>query len=449
MPSRNLIILILAATASLLCYHTASRNHYGGLLASAIGEINTTFVRPVDDRDLFEGAMDGMVQQLDPYSDFIDPEELAEFQEDIDQKFGGVGIVVEINRESGRLTVLSPLPDTPAFAAGMRAGDQILAINDTNTKGFQTTDAVKLMRGEPGTELTVTVLHLGDTEPVEMRLTRAIIPVASVLGDVRNPDGTWQFTLEEDAEIGFIRLSTFGEKTASELQDTISSMEDRIKGLIIDLRGNGGGLLNTAVEICDLFIDEGKIVSIRGRDPADQRDYEASPDNTLFPDLPMVVLVDGFSASASEITAACLQDNGRAIVVGTRSWGKGTVQNVVPFEGGRSALKLTVATYWRPSGNNIHRHVDATDEDGWGVSPNEGYAVDTDEETMTKILLLRRQRDKVKINGETQEPASSGDKEDSKLPDITGFTDPQLERAIQAIRELINKTPATPQPRAV
>lgn len=473
MPSRNLITLILAAILSLLCYHTASRNHYGGLLSTAIGEIHSTFVRPVDDRKLFEGAMEGMVRQLDPYSDYIDPEELSEFQEEIDQKFGGIGIVVEINRDTERLTVLSPLPDTPAAAAGIRAGDQILAINGKSTLGYQISDAVKLMRGDPGTELTVSILHVGADEPIDVKLKRAIIPVASVLGDVRNADGTWQYTLRSHPDIGYVRLTTFGEKTADELRDTLSAIQPGIKGLILDLRSNGGGLLSSAVDICDMFIREGAIVSIRGRAENDRRDYEASEATTLFPDLPMVVLIDGFSASASEITAACLQDNDRAIVVGTRSWGKGTVQNVMPFEGGRSALKLTIATYWRPSGNNIHRHVDATDDDPWGVTPTDGYLVEVDDQTRTKIVLLRLERDKVEL-GEPIEPKdlapvdeastetadadtdevvpgkeplgeekpsdiaaeSRTASDEPPLPDITGFEDPQLLRAIEAIEEL-------------
>ena len=197
MPARNLVILILAAIVSLLCYRTASRNHYGGLLAGAIGEIKDTFVRPVDDRELFEGAMDGMVRELDPYSDYISPEELTGFQEDLDQKFGGIGIVVEVDRDSELLTVLSPLPDTPAFAAGMRAGDVILAINGRSTEGFQIRDAVELMRGDPGTSLTITVRHVGETATIDMELERAIIPIASVMGDVRNLDGSWDFTLED------------------------------------------------------------------------------------------------------------------------------------------------------------------------------------------------------------------------------------------------------------
>lgn len=473
MPSRNLITLILAAIVSLLCYHTASRNHYGGLLSTAIGEIHSAFVRPVDDRKLFEGAMEGMVRQLDPYSDYIDPDELSEFQEEIDQKFGGIGIVVEINRETERLTVLSPLPDTPAAAAGIRAGDQILAIDGKSTLGYQISDAVKLMRGDPGTELTVSILHVGADEPIDVTLKRAIIPVASVLGDVRNADGTWQYTLRSHPDIGYVRLTTFGEKTADELRETLSTIEPDIKGLILDLRSNGGGLLSTAVDICDMFISEGAIVSIRGRARDDRRDYEASEAATLFPDLPMVVLIDGFSASASEITAACLQDNDRAIVVGTRSWGKGTVQNVMPFEGGKSALKLTIATYWRPSGNNIHRHVDATDDEPWGVTPTDGYLVEVDDQTRTKIVLLRLERDKVDM-GEPIEPedlapvddassepadleaddleadeepldnestsdttAENPSNEDAPpLPDITGFEDPQLQRAIEAINEL-------------
>ena len=457
MPARNLIILFLSAVISLLCYHTASRNHYGGLLATAIGEINETFVRPVDDRDLFEGAMDGMVRQLDPYSDYIDPDELAEFKEDLDQKFGGIGILVEVNSKTNRLTVLSPLPDTPASEAGMRAGDQILAIDGKSTEGFQIRDAVDLMRGDPGTSLLVTVLHAGDSESVDMELERAIIPIASVRGDVRNADGTWQFRLEDHPRIGLVRLATFGEKTAQEIRDTIRKLEGKIDGLILDVRGNGGGLLNSAIDVCNLFVDEGGIVSIRGRLESEYRDYYADPSSTVMRDLPLVVLIDGFSASASEITAGCLQDHGRAVVVGTRSWGKGTVQNVMPFEGGKSALKLTVATYWRPSGNNIHRHVDATDEDAWGVTPDEGCLVETDELTFTKIFLLRRKRDRVttdeevtdveesgsdqvteEVVGENESDTDTEDDKESKLPDITGFEDPQMKRAVEVIKELIS-----------
>ena len=311
------------------------------------------------------------------------------------------------------------------------------------------------MRGDPGTSLTVTVRHIGETKSIDMELERAIIPIASVLGDVRNPDGSWQFTLEDHPTLGFIRIVSFGAKTADELQDTLNLLKS-IDGLIIDLRGNGGGLLNSAIEVCDLFINEGKIVSIRGREKRNWRDYSASKATTICPDLPMVILADGYSASASEIIAGCLQDHHRATIVGTRTWGKGTVQNVLPFEGGRSALKLTVATYWRPSGENIHRHVDATDDDPWGVTPNEGCEVKVDEETLAKIIVLRRERDKVQIKTDGSpdieaevsdvvesveksgaQPANSDDV--SPLPNITGFEDPQLKRAIETIQKLIGK----------
>jgi len=460
MPARNLVILILAAIVSMVCYHTASRNHYGGLLANAIGEINETFVRPVDDRSLFEGAMDGMIRELDPYSDYISPEELSDFQEDLDQKFGGIGIVVEFDPDADRITVMSPLPDTPAIAAGIRAGDQILAIDDQNVEGFQIREAVDLMRGDPGTEIRLSILHLGEEEPEEITLNRAIIPVASVIGDKRLENGTWDYTLRDHPNIGMVRLSAFGEKTAAELRTTLTWIEPLVDGVILDLRRNGGGLLSAAVEICDLFLDEGTIVSIRGRDPSDWRDYSANPKSTIFKK-PLVVLINGYSASASEITAGCLQDHDRAIIVGERSWGKGTVQNVMPFEGGHSALKLTVATYWRPSGKNIHRHVDAKEEDAWGVTPDEGYLVETTDEVAVKIMRLRVKRDKViedevptasetvnqaeprdqteETSGDTQSDANEDKPKKRDDSDLIGFEDPQRQRAIDAILELIEQ----------
>ena len=463
MPTRNLVILVITTLVSMVCYRTAARNHYGALLAHAIGEIDAKFVREVDQRDLFEGAMKGMVEELDPYSGYISPEELQAFSEELGQEFGGIGIQVEVNRETKRLTVLSPLPDTPAYTAGMRAGDQILAIDGTDTENFQILDAVKLMRGEPGSKLVVTVLHAGENETVDMELERAIIPIASVLGDVRNPDGTWQFQLEKHPKIGYIRLATFGQKTATELKATLQELRPKIKGLILDLRGNGGGLLDVAVDVCDIFIEaDKKIVSIRGRDRKEWKDHVAANDPQFDMDVPMVVLVDGYSASAAEIMAACLQDHGRAKIVGMRSWGKGTVQSVMHFEGGRSRLKLTVATYWRPNGHNIHRHVDATADDNWGVTPNEGCLVEVDEETLTKIVYQRRERDKVNIDKQppadtetdvsedveddqtatipidSASTANESDEEKRSLPDIEGFEDPQLQRAIEVIREEID-----------
>ncbi len=194
-------------------------------------------------------------------------------------------------------------------------------------------------------------------------------------------------------------------------------------------------------------VDQGTIVSIRGRDPRRWRDYTASPTNTLLLSLPMVVLVDGYSASASEIMAACMQDNGRAIIVGERSWGKGTVQNVLPFEGGKSALKLTVATYWRPNGQNIHRHRDMTENDAWGVSPNEGYEVKLTDEQYRQVVLARRERDYVQRETKDTDDVA----EDSALPEEiettseakpvpADFADPQLQRAIEALEDWISRS---------
>ena len=490
MPFRNLIILSSIGFFSLVCYSKAIRSHYGSLLAAAIGEVTQEYVEPVDKRELLEGALDGMLRQLDPYSEYISPDDLVKFEEEIDQEFGGVGIVVEVNPQTRRLTVLSPLPDTPAYHAGLRAGDMILSIDGQSTDGFIVTDAVDLMRGKPGTSVQLTILHAGQEEPFDLALERAIIPIASVLGDQRRPDGSWDFALREQPKLAFVRLVTFGDQTASELRQTLSSLAEsnQFDGLILDLRGNAGGLLTAAVAVADMFIDEGAIVSIRGRRENDRRDFEATRPTTIWRDVPMVVLVNRWSASASEIVAACLQDHQRATIVGERTWGKGTVQNVLSFEGGKSALKLTTATYWRPSGRNIHRGREAQEKDEWGVRPDPTEEVRLTDAEFEKVMLLRRDRDygpapadpadsapadsasnvspgtaapagaesgplpdeadfPARQRQETGDPQPDSARENSPSVDaevdLEGFVDPQLKRAIEVLnRQLAARTSA-------
>ncbi|MEX0714621.1 MAG: S41 family peptidase [Pirellulales bacterium] len=433
MSRRNLNLLLAISIVSFACYKKADsayRSHYGrmfGTFVEVLSQIDAHYVEKVDDRDLFEGALTGMVKRLDPYSAYIPPAESTEFRESLDQQFGGIGIEVSWDPQTKLLTVLSPLVGSPAYDAGILAGDKILLIDGESTEGFNIQDAVQRLKGQPGEPVRLTVLHEGDSRPVDIDLKRAIIEVDTVLGDTRAADGSWNFFLN-DTKIGYIRVVGFGERTTSELQRALAHLaREKAEGLVLDLRYNAGGLLKSATSTCDLFIKRGRIVSTRGRDRTDREVFEASG-NAPYADLPLVVLMNRFSASASEVVAACLQDHGRAAVVGERSFGKGTVQNVIPLEEGKSVLKLTIATYWRPSDRNIDRGKNAKEEDAWGVTPNPGLEVKLTDEELRRVVEERRQRDVVRRPGSVQSVQTD--------PPF----DPQLQKALDYLK---NKGGAT------
>jgi carboxyl-terminal processing protease len=279
------------------------------------------------------------------------------------------------------------------------------------------------MRGRPGDPVKLLVRHADELDPVDITIVREVIVVQSVLGDTRREDGAWEYHLEQDPRIGYLRITTFGKHTVEELQNILA--DSPYEALLIDLRGNAGGLLNAAVETCDLFIATGPIVSTRGREGVVRHTYPATGQTAVESEMPIAVLVNGFSASASEIVSACLQDYGRAVVVGDRTWGKGTVQNILEMEGGQSALRLTTATYWRPSGENIHRHKEADETEAWGVRPNEGFEVVYDEEEAMRVFEDRRARD-INRRATPEEPV----------------VDRQLERALDYLDETLGETGA-------
>ena len=433
MPVRNLLTLFLAALLSLMCHVKADRNRYATTVSEAMDLITFNYLEDVGYRDLYENAMRGMAEGLDPYSSYISPADYQRFQEELDQEFGGIGILVEFNRETNRLLVMSPLFDTPAARAGVRAGDVILAIDGRDTSGISFREAIELIRGKPGEPVRLTILHPGEQSPIDVEMLRAIIPIESVLGDGRRTDGGWDFQLQDDPRITYIRLINFGENTVTELSEVLQGRQT--EALILDLRDNAGGLLDAAVGTCNLFLDEGTIVTIRGRDGEVQRTFEADGSPLLPSDLPVVVLVNHFSASASEIVAACLQDHKRAKIIGQRSWGKGTVQNVIQIEAGRAALKLTTASYWRPSGKNIHRLKEATDEDEWGVRPDPGFEVILTDEQADGIRQRRRDKD----IGATSKPAPAAaqNKDASKPAEPAG--DPQLQKALEYLQPQLGR----------
>ncbi len=429
MPLRNLVAIMLAAVLSLACYEKASRNRYAAVVASAMQTIEDNYFEEVEPRELFERAMEGMVSGLDEYSDYIPPKLYLQFQQSIEQEFVGIGIVVDGPPNIERITVVSPVYDSPAYRAGVRAGDVILRIDGESTEGRILTDCVDAIKGLQGTTVELLVQHMGDEDPVSLKIRRDVIRTRSVLGDTRGEAGRWNYYLQQHPDIGYVRITTFGEHTIEELEEVLRFEDHPVKSLILDLRGNAGGLLSAAVDTCDMFLDEGVIVSTRGRGGSEQRTFSARSGVIVDRRLPVVVLVDRFSASASEIVAACLQDYGRAKVVGQRTWGKGTVQNIIPLESGRSALKLTTASYWRPSGKNIHRGREDTEQHDWGVRPDEGLQVMLTDEQYRDLFEQRRQRD-ILFNG--------GDPVDDPPP----IDDEQLNRAIEAVRQQIPQPPA-------
>lgn len=382
---------------------------YAPTVADAMALVSENYIEPVERRTLYQNAMTGMLNRLDKYSSYMPPVDYEELREELDQKFAGVGIEVGIDPDTRRLMVLSPIVDSPAHQAGLQAGDLIMEIDGTDTEGMQLKDSVERMRGKPGTGVALIVQPFETTERRNVTVIRQPVRIGSVLGDSRNRDGEWHFRLDDNPSIAYLRIVNFGDATAEELAESLEPLLDSTDGAIIDVRGNPGGLLDAAVNVCDLFLGACPVVSVRRRggfnEPnriADARDavvvetYESTSTVVVPKDYPVAVLIDRYSASASEIVAACLQDYHRAVIVGQRSWGKGTVQNVFDLEGGRSAMKLTTATYWRPSGTNIHRFSTDKEDDTWGVRPDQGYeVVYTDEEIATRFAD-RRARDFVK-----------------------------------------------------
>src|SRR5699024_9241308 len=282
-----------------------------------------------------------MLNGLDPHSAYLDPEAFKELSISTSGEFGGLGIQVQM--DNGFVRVVSPIDDTPAKRAGIEAGDLIIRINDKPVKGMTLTDAVKIMRGKPGTKINLTILREGEDGPIKLEIERAVIEVKSVKSRLLG-DG-----------YGYVRISHFSSQTGDSLRDQVKTLkkdaDGALKGLVLDLRNNPGGVLNAAVSVSDAFINKGTIVSMRGRAPNTDQSFAAKAGDIL-DGHPLVVLVNGGSASASEIVAGALKDNNRAIIMGRRTFGKGSVQTVLPLESG-AAIKLTTARYYTPDGDSI------------------------------------------------------------------------------------------------
>ena len=321
--------------------------------------IQTNYVNEKKSSDIIYESIKGMVKNLDPYSSFMPPRAYKELQVETKGKFGGLGI--EITIKDRYLTIVSPIEDTPAFRAGLKTGDKIIKIEDNATKDMDIMDAIKLMRGEPGTKINITIERKNLKKPKKFTITRDIINVKSVKAKIINN------------KYGYIRVSQFQENTTNDFKHELNSLisnEQQIIGLILDLRSNPGGLLNQAVNMTDQFLDEGLIVYTNGRIKSQNLQYYANDDSITY-DFNIVILVNEGSASASEIVAGSLQDHKRAIIIGRKTFGKGTVQTIFPLVDG-SGLRLTTAKYYLPSNKTIHNT---------GIEPDINIAIKNDNET--------------------------------------------------------------------
>lgn len=307
--------------------------------AEVLERVRGAYIEEVDEKELLNAAIRGMLYELDPHSAYLTPDQFEDLQTTTTGEFGGLGL--EVTMEDGFVKVVTPIDDSPAARAGIRAGDLILKIDDTFVKGLSLEEAVEKMRGERGSKVSLSVLSEGEEQPRTVVLERDRIKVQSVRQDTLEPG------------YGYIRISQFQNNTGMETGKALEKLQGggKLKGLILDLRNNPGGVLDGAVQVADLFLNNGLIVYTQGRDEASRNDYRAHAGDRL-QGLPLVVLVNGGSASASEIVAGALQDQGRAVIVGNRTFGKGSVQTVLPISGD-SALKLTTARYYTPEGRSI------------------------------------------------------------------------------------------------
>ena len=311
------------------------------VFAEVFGKIKSDYVEEIDDRKLLEDAIHGMLAGLDPHSSYLDAESFKEIRIGTEGKFGGLGI--EVTMENGFVKVVAPIDDTPAQRAGLKSGDLITRLDDTPVKGMTLNDAVKKMRGKPDTDIKLTVVRDGEPQPLEFVITRAVIRITSVKSDI----------LEEG--YGYLRVTQFQSATADALREALNKLKKKgggsLKGLVLDLRNNPGGVLNGAVAVSDAFLTKGVIVSTKGRIEDSRLKFTATPADYL-DGAPMVVLVNEGSASASEIVAGALQDHNRAVIMGTKTFGKGSVQTILPMNNG-AALKITTARYYTPHERSI------------------------------------------------------------------------------------------------
>ncbi len=394
--------------------------------------VDQYYVEEVKQGELIDGAIKGMLESLDPHSTYMTAEEFEDMQESTSGEFFGIG--AELSLKDGQPVVIAPIEDTPAFRAGIKAGDIIISVDGVATMDKSLTETVNRIRGEKGTDVKLVILSKGETKPKTLTITRGTIPYISVKAKELEPGYLW------------LRLAFFNEKTTAELEEAIKEFQEKgpIKGIVLDMRNNPGGILNEAVSVSDIFLDKGSIVSIQGRENSIRRRYSAKQSKDDLIDIPLVVLINSGSASASEIVAGALSDNDRALLMGETTFGKGSVQNLIPLSDG-SGIKITIALYYTPNGRSIQAE---------GIEPNMDvpFIIEGEEINNEDLILREKNLDKHLDTGE------DGDKEKSeevkKLPKpellpLSGLTkentellekDNQLRTALQVLKDMPDKS---------
>jgi carboxyl-terminal processing protease len=434
MSEKSLKLLTIGLLLCLACYFNAARYRTVRDVAYALDTISDSYVDPVSKSELKNAALEGILDSLDPYSSYVSEEKLQRFNSVFEQRFAGLGVQVEGPPSRPAITIIATLFNSPAYRAGLLPGDLILQIDGIDVRNMDTAEVSKKISGAVGTQVRLEIDRSG--EKLDILAKREFIDVESVTGNRRRPDGTWEFQLQAAPKIAYLHANIFGEKTALEIETALDSLKGKIDAVILDLRDNGGGLLQSAVEICDLFLEDGRIVSTQGRGKTTLESLDATPGTVVPMSVPIAVIINSNSASASEVVAACLKDRQRAIVVGQRSYGKGNVQSVIPVEGGKAAIRFTTAYYFPPSGQRIHKRPRDTDADQWGVLPSPGAEVLlTQEQLELATQRMRRQGDPLRNGIQPENPLSNNeDPNDEQLRN-----DLQLSKAIELLQARIEE----------
>lgn len=414
--SRSLAIMLMLMALAVTPGTTKATERYEPLknFSRVMDLIEKTYVNDVEREDLVQGAIQGMLQSLDPHSGYLDKEALQDMQDETSGKFTGVGI--EITMQNGRLTVVSPVEDTPAFEAGLESGDMILEIDGESTQDISIMDAVHKIRGPKGSKVELTILHQGASKPERITLTRDVIPMQSVKTEVLEPGYL------------YVRITNFNENTTRDVRRGVEEKNEDLKGLVLDLRNNPGGLLDQAVSVADLFLSQGKLVFTKGKVKQAKMDFHAKDEKSDIK-VPMVVLVNAGTASASEIVAGAIQDHQRGLIVGVPSFGKGSVQTVIPLPDG-AGIKLTTAKYYTPKGRSIQAE---------GIKPDINLPFNPVEEKEEEaIFRTLRERDLSRHLEGRQENETSQDEDEGEVTQIEQRLqkDNQLQLALQLVKSL-------------